>query len=162
MKQRRAMALTIVALGGCVGDDPGPSQPQTDSGTVSVERFLGRWTGTMVSQTVAGCPIAQMQTIMVAWEVKRGTASDVVLNNVLAPDCLFAGKIAGDTATFDARSCAFSFPSGEVNTYDYPATNTLTLTTADGSKATITIAAILSSNRGPRCDFSQVGSYTKQ
>jgi hypothetical protein len=150
-----------------VGSDPGPTTTPpagTDGGTAAnVDAFLGTWSTSTATQTLADCPIAKTtNNLMVSFEVKRGTTSDILLNHVAAPTCILSGKISGETATLDAQVCTFTFAGGEENTYTYPKdTNTFVLGSG-GTAATITIKAKLTSNVGPPCDFTETGTYVKR
>ncbi len=181
MWQRRRIAIVLVsalagagAVSGCVGDDP---MPVGASGGVAgdggggggdvpdkVERFLGTWTTSTATQTL-NCAAARTQKdITISLEVKKGTTSDILANNTLAPSCVLRANVVGDTATFvDGQTCKATFPDGSTDTYTYAGTSTFKLTLADGAQATMTLNATISNSpSGATCTFAESAPYTKR
>jgi hypothetical protein len=165
----RWIAISLVGTfaavsSGCVGDDPVPDNtPSSDAGAEAaaepIERFLGTWTTSTASQALSNCAGAgTQQNISITLAVTKGSTSDIVATNSLAPNCSFDGDIAGDTATFRARTCTQT--TDAVYTYSYSAANTFKLT--DSTHAVMEIKATITNNLGQSCDFTEIAPYAKR
>lgn len=185
--------LPALFLIGCVGDDPSTTptpttpvadggagtptdggtttQPTTDSGgtaTANLDAFIGTWTTATAVQTETNCsPVtpsqSTFQNIQITYNVAKGSSSDLVLSNSIAPGCALKANVAGDTATLIAGNTCTD-PQGTIYTYDPTSTFALA---SGGKTASFALKAhfVYGANESPAgesCDFTETDPLTKQ
>ncbi|MBX3259547.1 MAG: hypothetical protein KIS78_03100 [Labilithrix sp.] len=169
---RFVLAPAAIAAGalaaGCVGEEPAPVATHGDAadagGPDAIERFLGTWSTSKATQTLSDCAAAGKQTdISITLNVTRGTTSDILATNTLAPSCVLQANVRGDTATLVAeQTCTATFPTG-VDTYTYAGTSTFKLVSADGTQAVMELnATITNAPSGATCTFQEIAPYEKK
>ncbi|MBX3206223.1 MAG: hypothetical protein KF764_14220 [Labilithrix sp.] len=164
-----SLALASASAVGCVGDEPAPVAAAPDGGGADtgddrLAPFLGTWSTSKATQTLSNCQAAGTQRdITITLNVTRGTTSDILATNTLAPSCVLQANVRGDTATLIAdQTCTATFPNA-VDTYTYAGTSTFKLVSADGAQAVMQLDATISNSpSGATCTFQEIAPYAKK